>query len=327
MPPSLELPKPVSDLRATRKGSQVKLTWIAPTKITEGGVIRHLGPTRICRSRTVPMTECDTVAAQVAPSADKAPERTFSDQLPAGLISPDAGAVESYAVEVLNTDGRSAGLSNQVTIPLLPTLPAPENLAAQVTAKGVLIVWQWPSVSPTTPALEYKLRIYRRSEPGKAETKVGEVGLGENAESSLLDPNPEWEKTFYYEANWVTVAHAAGGELEVEGDDSPVVKVLVHDIFPPAIPGGLQAVFSSVGQPNFIDLTWSPNIDGDLAGYNVYRREENGSAAKINSDLARIPTYRDRDIQPGRTYFYSVSSVDLRGNESERSAEASEMVP
>lgn len=329
MPPSLELPKAVTDLRATRKGDHVTLIWTAPTKITEGGVIRHLGPTRICRSQNIPMAECDIVAGQLPPTAaNKTTDRAYVDRLPGDLIRLDANSLISYAVEVLNTDGRSAGLSNPVAIPLLATLPAPEKLEAQVTPQGVLLSWLWPAAISPVPSLEYKLRIYRRNEAGKDESKVGEVALNENGEAQFLDPGPEWEKTFNYSATWVTVANQPGkSEIEVEGDESPEMKVSVHDTFPPATPAGLQAVFSSVGQPNFIDLTWAPNTDADLVGYNVYRRELGGTSAKINSELAKIPTYRDRDVQPGKKYFYSVSAVDVRGNETEHSPEASESVP
>ncbi len=327
MPPSLELPKAVTDLRATRKGNRVTLTWTAPTKITEGGVIRHLGPTRICRSQNVPMAECGTVAGQLPPTAsDKTTERSYVDKLPNDLVRPDPNAFASYAVEVLNTEGRSAGLSNQVIIPLFPTLPGLEQFDARVTPQGVLLTWRWPAVVSSAASLEYKLRVYRRNDAGKDDNKVGDVVLAGNGEAQLLDPNTEWEKTFYYSAVWVTVANQPTGS-EVEGDDSPEIKVLVRDIFPPAIPAGLQAVFSSVGQPNFIDLTWAPNTDADLAGYNIYRRDEGGTPAKINSELAKIPTYRDPDVQAGKKYFYSVAAVDLRGNESERSPEASESVP
>jgi hypothetical protein len=34
LPPSLELPKPPSDLRASRKGDRVTLTWSEPTLTT-----------------------------------------------------------------------------------------------------------------------------------------------------------------------------------------------------------------------------------------------------------------------------------------------------
>jgi len=105
------------------------------------------------------------------------------------------------------------------------------------------------------------------------------------------------------------------------------VKVFAHDVYPPAVPSGLQAVFSGVGQPPFIDLIWSPVTDADLAGYNVYRREDDGPSAKTNSELVKTPALRDSNVSSGKKYFYSVSAVDLRGNESARSEETSESVP
>jgi fibronectin type 3 domain-containing protein len=113
---------------------------------------------------------------------------------------------------------------------------------------------------------------------------------------------------------------------EVEGDDSPVIAVLAHDVFPPATPSGVQAVYSTAERP-FIDITWTPNTESDLAGYNVYRHSGNASPVKINSELVKTPRFADPDIQPGMKYFYSVSAVDLRGNESGRSEETSEAVP
>ena len=67
--------------------------------------------------------------------------------------------------------------------------------------------------------------------------------------------------------------------------------------------------------------------DVDLDGYNVYRHEEGSAPVKINAQPIRTPAYRDTNVVSGKTYFYSVSSVDVRGNESARSEEASETVP
>ncbi|MGA9862696.1 MAG: hypothetical protein WBQ19_11340, partial [Terriglobales bacterium] len=50
LPPSLELPKPPTDLRATRKGNRVTLTWSEPTLTTDRQSVRYLGPTLIRRS-------------------------------------------------------------------------------------------------------------------------------------------------------------------------------------------------------------------------------------------------------------------------------------
>jgi fibronectin type 3 domain-containing protein len=93
----------------------------------------------------------------------------------------------------------------------------------------------------------------------------------------------------------------------------------------------LQAAYSGEGQQPFIDLIWAPVTNADLAGYNVYRSETNGAAGekivKLNSELVKSPSYRDTAVASGKTYTYSVSAVDVRGNESQRSEETSEAVP
>ncbi|PYX11258.1 MAG: hypothetical protein DMG85_06200, partial [Acidobacteria bacterium] len=98
-------------------------------------------------------------------------------------------------------------------------------------------------------------------------------------------------------------------------------------IFPPAVPSGLEAVASGVGQPPFVDLIWAPNTDADLAGYNIYHHEQGGQPMKINSELVKTPAFRDTTAAGGKKYFYSITAVDLRGNESAHSEEASETVP
>ncbi len=121
--------------------------------------------------------------------------------------------------------------------------------------------------------------------------------------------------------------HSQGLNMEVEGDDSKAAEIFTRDIYPPAEPTSLQAVFSSVGQRPFIDLTWAPNIESDLAGYNVFRSVKGGETVKLNQQLVPVPSFRDDKVEPGKVYLYSVSAVDVRGNESPRSAEATEAVP
>ena len=149
----------------------------------------------------------------------------------------------------------------------------------------------------------------------------------EIASPSLLDTGFEWEKTYDYRVTVVTVVDRADGPEQVEGDDSSSVRVVAHDVFPPATPTGLQAVFSGPGQKPFIDLIWAGNSERDLAGYNVYRREAGSQPIKINTELVKTPAFRDSNVIPGHEYFYSISAVDAPGNESPRSEEAGETVP
>jgi len=240
------------------------------------------------------------------------------------MESEDAASFATYAVEVLNRDGRGAGLSNQVKVDLAHTLPPPRDFHAKVTGQGVVLSWT-NDLPAAGPSVRYVSRAYRQGEGSEQRTLVGEVGAGGEPSATLIDSTIEWEKTYEYRAEVVTVIVATGEQLE--GEDTAEVKVFADDVFPPAVPSGLQAVFSGPGQAAFIDLIWAPVSDVDLDGYNVYRREEGGAVVKVNAGLVKSPAYRDTNVVAGKRYFYSVSAVDVRGNESARSEEAGESVP
>ena len=265
-------------------------------------------------------------APTLKPKASPAlkPLEKYTDELSTEGVDPLS--MFTYAVEVTNDRGRSAGLSNRVQVPAAPTLPPPAGFAAQVTADGILLSWTPlpPRVAPTE--LRYVYRIYCREENGKDKI-AAELPL-DAAPNSFVDRNFEWEKRYTYRATVVTLIHReTGPDAQVEGDDALEVSVFAHDIFPPVPPSGLQAVFSGENQQSFIDLIWNPNTESDLAGYNIFRHESGTTAVKINSELVKLSAFRDLNVSPGKKYYYSVSAVDIRGNESPRSEEANETVP
>ena len=355
VPPSLELPKAPTDLRAVRKGSKVYLTWSVPTKTTDRQNVRRPGPTRICRSLNAMMSQCDTPVGNVAPTKASAEvsrnepgkkmQAEFVDTLPPNLQQQNPTRMATYAIEPLNLDARSAGLSNQVQVALAPTLPPPENIKAQILADGVILTWDCETFPIEPAALRYVYRIYRHSPETGADVKLSdETCPGGRYEDHAI----EWQKHYEYRIAVLTFATLERGLIpcdrrpsdqgivpipdcaqvaEIQGDDSAPLKVFTNDVFPPAVPTGLQAVFSGPGQAPFIDLVWAPDTDADLAGYNVYRREEGSQPTKINTDLVKSPAFRDTNVAPGKTYFYTVSAVDLRTNESAHSEEANESVP
>jgi hypothetical protein len=329
-PPSLYLPKPPADLRAVRKGDTVTLTWTIPIATTDHQTIRTLGPTRICRSVAATITQCGSpvgeAPAQKVLRSDKQSTATYVDTLPADLESADPSSQITYAVEVLNTGGRGGGVSNVVHVPLLQTLPAPADFEAQVTAQGVVLTWTG-AATPEQAGVRYVYRAYRELLGTQTWVAAGEVAAGEGA-LTLTDSTFEWEKTYDYRVEAVTlVARAGKPELQVEGSDSKQVRVFADDVFPPAVPTGLQAVYAGEGGQSFIDLIWAPVTDADLAGYNVYRSEDGGAAVKVNAELVKAPAFRDANVAAGKRYVYSVSAVDARGNESRKSEEAEERVP
>lgn len=328
-PPSLELPKPPADLRAVRKGDKVILTWTAPILTTDRQAARSVGPTRICRGVAPSLTQCGTPVGEAAPQAyaQKA-SRSYTDSLGVQVQSDDPSSFITYAVEALNAGGRSAGLSNQVRVSLARTLPPPRDFAARVTGQGVVLTWA-NDIPPVVPAsVHYLYRVYRRQLGSEEAILAGQTVGGNDPILTLIDSSIEWQKTYEYRAETVTVIAQDGKpELQLEGDDTAEVKVFADDVFPPAVPAGLQAVDSGPGQKTFVDLVWAPVTDVDLDGYNVYRHEEGSAPVKVNTSLVKTPAYRDDSVVSGTSYLYSVSAVDVRGNESARSEEAGETVP
>jgi len=77
-----------------------------------------------------------------------------------------------------------------------------------------------------------------------------------------------------------------------------------------------------------VDLSWSLNVETDLAGYRVYRSESEGSRGQSLADeLLLTPAYRDGTAQSGHKYWYTVTAVDKAGNESGPSAPAVVEIP
>ena len=332
-PPSLNLAKPVSDLKAVRSGDEVELTWTVPTETTDGAKFRHRGPSKICAAVDQPrIDQCALLTTMPTPKDQKTASvavKTPSDKTaPTDFIT--------YAVQVDNDRGRNAGLSNQVQVPtsLSSIINGPPII--RLTPDTVLVT---ANVTPRNQSIEQTLELRRREKGGSAQESVvarRALELSESGEAvniELRDDAFVWEKTYEYRVAITASIKVPNGEtVTFDAAVSNPQELFAHDIFPPAIPSGVQAVFSGAvaGQPPAIDLTWTPDIDRDLAGYNVFRhlqQEPVSAAVKLNAQPIKAPAYHDTAIAPGSTYVYSVSAVDERGNESQHSEETSEQVP
>lgn len=330
-PPSTGIPKFVGDLKAMRKGHTVTLTWTTPTETTDGELIRKPGKLLLQRAVTSGLDSdlsFQTIAEfplQPTLKDDRGAQVTGKDSL-AELVHQPGAEFATYSVLAQSHSGKSYGLPNRASVPLAPTLPAPQNVKAEPVPEGVRIVWDpaSPPQKATRLSVQYAWRIMRKLEGASDPVMVKQLP---GNEAAFVDTGIDWEKKYQYWVTPFTLWQDGTRKGEVEGDDSPVVEVLAHDSFPPTAPSGLQAVYSAVPERPFIDITWTPNIEPDLAGYNVYRHTANEAPVKINSELVKTPRFADPGIQPGMKYFYSASAVDLRGNESSRSEETSETVP
>jgi len=91
------------------------------------------------------------------------------------------------------------------------------------------------------------------------------------------------------------------------------------DTGPPAAPAGVTAARQGNGT---VRVSWTPNVEADLAGYRVYRSlSAGGLFVALNGSPIAASQYVDSTIPPGTgSVWYQVTSQDNAGNESARSS-------
>jgi hypothetical protein len=327
-PPSLHLPDRVADLAAVRTGNQVSLTWTMPKRTTDRLLLKDDISVSVCWSEN--NSHCVAAGEKSsAPAATAAFLALLPDSLATGTPHPI-----SYFVELKNRKGKSAGLSNAAVV-LAGQAPAlVTGLTAEVRKQGVLLHW-----NAADPQEAIRLKRTLLNPPA---TKPKEGPLAPPEEPLTLDLRVEHDggvaidkeirfgRSYQYQAQRIARVAADGKTLELMGELSPPLRVVAEDVFPPSVPAGLAAVATGAtgGTPASIDLSWQPVADSDVAGYRIYRREGQSEWRRVSGDQPLVgPAFHDTDVQPGHAYSYAVTAVDTRGNESARSAEASDAVP
>ena len=142
-------------------------------------------------------------------------------------------------------------------------------------------------------------------------------------QASAIDTTAHTGNSYRYIAQRIQQVTVGGRTLEIASLPSAPAETAYRDVFPPPVPTGLVSAADTAAKA--IDLDWTPDVDPGLAGYIVYRR-----AAGTNEQPQRISpagkpvttsTWSDTTAIPGQRYAYSVSAIDVSGNESQRSAE------
>lgn len=332
-PPSLKLPTPVADLTASRNAGRVTLTWTMPRRTTDRLLLKGPQSVYICR-------KLDTAPCAIVVETTFPPEKpaVYEDILPPALASGPP-RLFTYLVQVRSRHGSSAGDSNLAYAAGGSAPPAFTNLRGRATAAGVLLQWQAAALASDGNSVNIQRTMLS---PPKSEGKAvpnratGSTVLKEQMltvhmppgrdAGEALDANAAFDQRYSYRLTRAATVFVGGKSVELEGPGSSEVVVDTKDVFPPQTPGGLVAVADP--EQKAIDLSWSPDTESDLAGYAVYRREENGKPARISgAAVLQGPSFRDLTANPGVEYFYSVTAIDADGNQSAPSAESAEMLP
>jgi hypothetical protein len=129
--------------------------------------------------------------------------------------------------------------------------------------------------------------------------------------------------TYRYVAQRIQQITLAGQTVEMASLPSAPAETAYRDVFPPPVPIGLVSAADTASKA--IDLDWTPDVDPGLAGYIVYRRAAGTGQTPERISPAGKPVitsaWSDTTAVPGQRYAYSVSAIDVSGNESQRSTE------
>ncbi len=303
LPPALNIPVPVQDLRGLQRGDKVIIAFTPSLMTTDKLELKRLSSIDLRAGENKPggfdMNRWLETAERLP--LEETGERSVQVSLPAAKW---AGKEMIFAVRGIGPTGRGAQWSNLLLLNVVPPPAAPVELAVVGAPSGAYLQWkgdgsQW--------------RIWRLVEGDKEPAVLGIAG-----ERSWLDQTAEYGKTYTYMVQQLVGSGATPGESEM----SPSVSYHRVDTFPPAVPAG----FVAIAGLKSIELNWDRNTEPDFKAYQLYRAVGDEPLKKLGAPVEKT-SYSDADVESGKKYRYAVSSVDESGNESQPCAAVEIVAP
>jgi hypothetical protein len=202
MPPALNVPQPVADLRAWQRGDKLILDFTAPALTTE-----QVGLTAISMAEA-------RLGDDAIPLDAPAPGAAAHFELPARQWS---GRTVNIAIVVGGPKGQQSAPSNVVSLRLEEALAVPARVTAEPHPEGVRVAWSVPDGRAT------RFRITRTPD-ASAEVEASE----------FIDRAVEPGKEYKYS---VTALRPGAESLA-----SAAVTVTPRDTFAPTVPANVSAV-------------------------------------------------------------------------------------
>ncbi|MFI5253714.1 MAG: T9SS type A sorting domain-containing protein [Bacteroidota bacterium] len=194
---------------------------------------------------------------------------------------------KTYYIRVRAYDeyGNPSALSDEMS-----NIPGPPTGIACVDGE-VSIQIHWNS---NTELDVQGYNIYRRLSPQLAYVKMNTSLL---IQPVFTDTAVWGNKTYYYSVTAV----------DYDSHESKLSDNAIGNLLAPAQP----ANFIPGPGRNFIRFIWDANKEGDLRGYNLYRRLNGDTiVTKLNAAVMRGLTYVDSSVVPGQAYYYYLEAVD-----------------
>jgi hypothetical protein len=105
-----------------------------------------------------------------------------------------------------------------------------------------------------------------------------------------------------------------------------LTKVLGGILFFALLHHPVQTLGATVPAGSSVTLTWNPNMDPNVAGYNVYYGVASHAYTQM-VNVGNVSTATISGLVEGATYYFAVTAYDSLGQESDYSNETSYTVP
>ena len=328
-PPSLYLPAAPAKVTALRVGDVVEVSFTAPTKTTDGVLLKSSSITgSLCRigeqGKCLPVKEMPAQLSFAAKGADGAPNRVvWRDELPQAMAMGGPQAV-GYRVTLYNAAGKS-GEPSDTAYAVIGRPPEPvTGLRVDGSRAGAIVAWDAGGHGDVLIRREEVSPKDTKKKKGANAEEPGVVWLKPEGENTagvhrMLDDSAELDVAYRYGAVRQSTVQAGGRTLQMRSAVSTPVEFTWREIYPPAAPTGLNAAgFATETGGYAVDLIWQPVSDTRLAGYNVYRETmgENAARVKLNDMPVAMPAFHDATAHAEQRYRYSVTAIDPKENES-----------
>jgi hypothetical protein len=301
MYPSAHIPVAPSDLNAIERGNRIVVRFTAPALTTDAQAIAQLGGADVRIGPAVKPFDADKWLASAARATITKPaSKPDPVEATAPIDAAWIGTDVTVGARVLNTRGRPSAWSNFVIVHVVKPVAAPSDMVAAAAPEGVRVTWTDPG--------EHSFRVFRKGPEDKDPVEIGKSDTTQYVDQTIV-----WGTAYQY---WVQALRD-----NAESDVIAHQAITPVDKFAPAVPAGLTAVTAI----NSIELAWERNTETDLKTYIIYRATGTGPLEKLAE--TDVPVYADKAIETGERYRYAVSAIDIRGNESAKSAPVEATAP
>ena len=307
--PPIEKVEQRVEISGFQRGNKINLTWQMPLRnAPDGSVLNidHVEVYRLAEEINSPASISEEEFASRSTLIYSVPVAD-SDFAKKTLSYPDTldfagqAARLRYSIRFVNASGQRAAFSNFLLIePTARIANVPKILNFTVNESSILITWDPPqtNIDGSKPVNVLGYNLYRSLTDSGSFSLINKTPINK---STFSDSSFEFAKDYKY---FVRAVSLGGNGQPIESLDSNIIEVQPKDTFAPSAPTAITIAAT----PNSLSIFFAFNPERDIAGYRIYRTEnQNLPKAEwklLTTNLLTTNTFQDKNVEAGKTYYF-----------------------